>query len=238
MDRGTHGEPSSKIYDDWTHISELTSLPDHAPHRNVDKIVLGTVAAASNPASIKTAIVAPPCIYGPGRGPGNKTSMQVPELSALTLREGHGVQVGAGKTPWCGVHVHDLSTLYLKLVEAAAAGGAPATWGPEEGYYFCESGDIVWGEVAAVVARTAKKLGFIGDEKVVSYSRDEIEKLHSGGSVLWGSSSRCRAIRARKLLGWEAKGPKIEETVEETVREVARKEAVVVGHAKVAVGEA
>lgn len=69
--RQTYGTSSTKIYNDWDDISEVTSLPDKAWHRNVDKIIL-----AANGSNVKTAIVCPPTIYGPGRGPGNTYSDQ------------------------------------------------------------------------------------------------------------------------------------------------------------------
>jgi len=45
------------------------------------------------------------------------------------IERGHGFQVGEGKNIWTMVHVHDLSDLYLRLVEEAARGGGEATWG-------------------------------------------------------------------------------------------------------------
>jgi len=91
---------------------------------------------------IKTAIVCPPTIFGTGRGQGNTRSIQIPGLAKAFLQKGHGFQVGAGEAYWCNVHVHDLSKLYLLLVEAAAAGGGSASWG-DQGYYFAETGEHV-----------------------------------------------------------------------------------------------
>jgi hypothetical protein len=56
------GEWSDKEYNDWTAVEELTNLPDEAFHRNVDKIVLE--AGTQYAASVKTAVVCPPTIYG------------------------------------------------------------------------------------------------------------------------------------------------------------------------------
>ncbi|KAK1063027.1 hypothetical protein LTR74_009851, partial [Friedmanniomyces endolithicus] len=123
---GTFGETSAKIYDDLDGVSEITSLPDDAPHRPADKIVLG--AGEEYGGRVRTAIVCPPTIYGAGRGVGNRVSHQLPELCRVTLERGYGVQVGKGLTRWGNVHVHDLSSLYLKLVEEAAAGGSTAEW--------------------------------------------------------------------------------------------------------------
>lgn len=57
-----------KVYDDWDNVNELTSHPDHTPHRKVDKIVLDAGSDSGNN-RINTAIVAPTVIYGVGRGP-------------------------------------------------------------------------------------------------------------------------------------------------------------------------
>ena len=59
---GCKGQWSDKQYDDWDGVSELTGLPDHAFHRNVDKIVLE--AGEKHGDVIKTALVCPPTIYG------------------------------------------------------------------------------------------------------------------------------------------------------------------------------
>lgn len=56
------GEFSTKEYNDWDGVTELTSLPDTAFHRNVDKVVLEIGSVYSD--IVKTAIVCPPTIYG------------------------------------------------------------------------------------------------------------------------------------------------------------------------------
>ncbi|KAL8945827.1 MAG: hypothetical protein Q9222_007687 [Ikaeria aurantiellina] len=211
VERKTFGESSSKVYDDWDNIKEVTSLPDYAAHRNVDKIILGAASSTT-----KTAIVCPPTIYGQGRGPGNQRSIQIPELARCILEKGHGILVGPGKTYWTNVHVHDLSDAYISLVEAAAAGGGKATWGPE-GYYFTENGEHIWGEVAKAVTAAAHKHGFITSDELKTLPYDEIVKMCPHGPMLWGANSRCRAIRARKLLDWSPKGKSIEEETPSTV---------------------
>lgn len=56
------GTWSEKQYNDLEGVGELTSLPDRAFHRNVDKLVLGV--AEEHGDKVKTAIVCPPTIYG------------------------------------------------------------------------------------------------------------------------------------------------------------------------------
>lgn len=56
------GEESDKVHDDVEKVDELTSLPDDAFHRNVDKIVLEATTKHSD--IIKVTIVCPPNIHG------------------------------------------------------------------------------------------------------------------------------------------------------------------------------
>ena len=230
LERQTFGQSASKIYDDWENISEVTSLPDYAPHRNVDKVIL-----ASGTDKVKTAIVCPPTIYGQGRGPGNQRSIQVPDLSKITFQKGHGVQVGAGKTYWTNVHVHDLSDAYVALVEAAAAGGGRASWN-SEGYYFTENGEHVWGDIAKLVAKAAHKQGLIPSEEVKVIPNEEVNELEPFGLGLWGANSRCRAIRARKILDWTPKGRSLEDEIPHTVAFEADLRGLVQHHAAKVVG--
>jgi len=224
----TFGDASLKVYDDWDGIEEVTSLPDDALHRNVDKIVLA--AGKDHPANIRTAIVCPPTIYGTGRGPDNQRSIQLVELAKVTLQKKMGVQVGAGKTFWPNVHVADLSKLYLKLVEAAAAGGGNATWN-DQGYYFAENGEHVWGVVSKLVATVAHRKGLIPTDEVISLNAEGIAQLHPFGAVIWGANSRSKAIRAKKLLGWSPKEESIEENIPEAVDGEAKALGLIEGHA-------
>ncbi len=136
----TYGWAADKVYDDWDGLAVVTSLPDDAPHRNVDKAVLNASEDPSGP--LKTAIVCPPVIYGKGRGPGNQRGHPPYELARCTIENKEGLQVKQGENFWPNVHVYDLSDCYLKLVEAAAKGEENVTWN-KEGYYFAENGEHV-----------------------------------------------------------------------------------------------
>ena len=113
---GHCGVEDEHVYDDWEGVGEVTSLPDSAWHRKVDKIVLAGSKTAVN---VKTAIVCPPTIYGPGRGPGNTYSDQWYFLAKAYIQRGHAFRIGEGTNRWNMVHVHDLSNIYLALVEEA-----------------------------------------------------------------------------------------------------------------------
>lgn len=205
------GKWSDKEFNDWDGVSELTSLPDEAFHRNVDKIVLE--AGSKHGDILKTVIVCPPTIYGKGRGPGSTRGRQVYGLASLVLRKGDTPIVGEGKARWNNVHIEDLSNVFALLVEKAVAGDkSDELWGAK-GYILTENGEHVWGDLSRLVAKEAEKLGYISNPKEQSLSVDAA--MDDGGfeSVSWGLNSRAKAIRARKLLGWKPVKPSIEAEV-------------------------
>ena len=139
IDKNVYGESSDKIFDDYDNISDVvSSIPDHAFHRDVDKVILD----AGEDRYIKTAIVSPPTIYGIGRGVGNKRSAQIPMLAEAILKTGKGFQVGEGRAKWTNVHIFDLSDLFVSLLRQALIQDSKATSGAD-GYYFAENGEHV-----------------------------------------------------------------------------------------------
>ena len=155
---------------------------------------------------VKTAIVCPPTIYGPGRGPGNQRSFQIYNLAKRVLETKKGIQVGKGQNIWHQIHVNDLSDLYLRLGEEATQGGGKATWG-KEGYYLAENGSFVWGEIQKAVAKAAADKGLIPSPEPSVLDEKQTEAVFSVGPYAWGTNSRGHAIRGRKLLGWNPHRP-------------------------------
>ncbi|EKD21711.1 uncharacterized protein L3040_004934 [Drepanopeziza brunnea f. sp. 'multigermtubi'] len=229
-DSHTSGEPpSQQPYDDLDRVADLTGLPDTAFHRDVDKIVL---AAASD--AVKTAIICPPTIYGPGRGPGNKKSRQVYLLAKVTLEQGQAPQLGKGLTEWDNVHIHDLADLFVLLVEAAAAKKPELDvhlWG-REGYFLAENGHHVWGEVSKQVGEYAFKQGYIKEKSVKPMSPEEAKKVAGLEGASWGLNSKGFAKRARKYLGWSPKGKSLEEIIPDIVDAEAELQGIKKRHAE------
>lgn len=186
---------------------------------------------------VKTAIVCPLTIYGLGRGPDKQRSHQIPELIRTSLEKGYVPKVNEGKTHWGYVYVHDLSALYLKLVEEAAAGeptkewpGKPPTWGAE-GYYFCENGEHIWGDVSQWIADEAKKQKFIESSEVQSITADDAATRTPAGHLLWGANSRAKAKSGKELLGWKPDGPILKEEIPRALTKEAGKMGIKPGHA-------
>ena len=213
------GTWTDKEYNDLSGIEELTTLPDEAFHRNVDKIVLET-GIQHDANGVKTIIVCPPTIYGKGRGPVSTRGRQTYELAHLILTKQYIPIVGAGKSRWNNIHVFDLSLCFLLLAEAAAAGDInPEIWGAK-GYIFTENGEHIWSDLARHIATQARKLGFV-DKALEEGQLGKDEALEQAGfeAVSWGLNSRGKAERARKHLGWQPKEVSIEEEVSNILKE-------------------
>lgn len=222
-DAHRYGQPPlpDQTFSDVDGIERLLTLPDHAFHRDVDKIVLATNTTT---AGAKTAILGPPTIYGPGRGPGNQRSHQAYELTRLCLENGWAMEVETGETRWDSVHVHDLSAFFVTLVDAAVSGkyaDNPDVFG-DHAYYFLENGKShSWGELARWIAEEAKRQGFIEKAEVRSLSNEE--QLKRGGNRTFAANSSAKAQRAKKYFGWEPKGRHLKDEVPDIVAGEAKK---------------
>lgn len=231
----TYGYHREHTYSDWDGIKEITSLPDAALHRNVDKIVLG---ASTGAGEVNTAIVCPPCIYGPGRGPDNQTSVQAYKYSAATLKRGKGFIINEGTNIWTESHIQDLSNIFLALVTAAMEpNGGKATWN-DEGYYFSETGTFAWGDIGKAIAKIAHDKKLIDTAEVDVITADEADKLLPMGSYLWGTNSRCKAVRAGKVFGWKPQQKSLMNSLPDIVEGEAKVQGLIKGHAVKAAGDA
>ncbi|KAF5676905.1 nucleoside diphosphate sugar epimerase [Fusarium heterosporum] len=220
MDNKRYGEAPlpEQSYNDLEGVDKVTSLPDTAFHRDVDKIVLEE--AAKDPDAVKVAIVCPPTIYGTGRGPTNQRSRQIPGLTETALEKGFGPIIGAGETEWDNVHVHDLSNLLVLLSERAASKDTQdeqEIWGPK-GYFFAENGKHKWSEISTLIAKEAQKQGAIDSDETKVLDVDEAQKKLGFQALSWGLNSRGEAKRARKYLGWKPESPSLEDWLPESVQ--------------------
>ncbi|KAL4800816.1 hypothetical protein BDV19DRAFT_352201 [Aspergillus venezuelensis] len=230
---GIGGVKRVRVFDDWDGIDELRSLPDTAVHRGVDKLVLD-----AGTSSLKTAIICPSTVYGVGRGLVSQRSDQIPNLAKLILQTGKGLQLADGKSFWNCVHVYDLSRLHLALLEdvisytyfsnpgASYAGTteAKATFNTT-GYYLIESGTYYWGDIARRITQEAHKLGLIPSEEVSIIDIAERNVLRPAGRPVINYSVAVKAVRARKLLGWNP----VEGALEEEINGIVRAEGSALG---------
>lgn len=223
--RKVSGELDEKVFNDGDGVSELTNLPAAAFHRNVDEIVLNT--GIQHAASVKTAILCPPTIYGQGRGPVSGRSRQAYELASFILQQKFCPQIGKGQARWNNVHVYDLSRLFEALVDAAldpSKKDDPEIWG-SKGYFLCENGEHVWGGLSKYIGEQSFKLGYLAQQPTSKeWSLQEAVKSPAGfEAASWGWNSRGTAVRGRKVLGWQPKERSLEDEVPDIIRaEAAR----------------
>ncbi|KAI9931132.1 hypothetical protein ASPWEDRAFT_178682 [Aspergillus wentii DTO 134E9] len=217
--RKVAGEPDDKVFNDGDRVDELVNLPPAAFHRNVDEIVLKTGVEHAD--RVKTVIVCPPTIYGPGRGPVSGRGRQVYELVSFILKQKYTPQIGKGLARWNNVHVWDLSRLFEALVQAAldpARVDDAEIWGGK-GYFLCENGEHVWGDLAKFIGQQALQQGYLAEApQHKAWSLDEAVKSPAGfEAASWGWNSRGRALRAHQALGWKAEERSLDEEIPDII---------------------
>jgi len=118
--------------------------------------------------------------------------------------------IGQGKARWNSVHVHDLSDVFALLVDAAVAKNtSDEIWGAN-GYILVENGEHVWSDLAKQMGSEAEKLGYLSKPGERPLSKDAAIEQAGFEAVSWGLNSRCKAQRARKVLGWSPSRTSIE----------------------------
>ncbi|KAF2249754.1 NAD(P)-binding protein [Trematosphaeria pertusa] len=222
------GKLNPKIWSDIDDLGEISSLPEHALHRNTEKMLNATIADHSDKVNI--AIMCPPDIYGRGRGRGlAKTwSAFVPFFVKESMGLGGKVfYYGEGMNTRSWVHIDDLMIVYLKVVEAAAAGGGGFGWG-KEGYYFAGTQEVSHIEVAKASGKILKKHGVIKDEEPVQVSTEQLDammklpRFPKLARYMFASNSRTRPHRAEKLFGYKGTAPTLLESLEEDIMQAVK----------------
>ena len=146
-------------------------------------------------------------ITGQGRGPISGHGRQAYTLASTVLKTKKAPIIGPGKARWTYVHIADLSSVFLLLVDSAVSRSSdPQIWGPN-GYFLTETGEHYWAELAEEMARYASGKGYIPKTENMRQVLSEEEAMEIGGfeAVSWGLNSRGKSGRARKFLGWEPK---------------------------------
>lgn len=127
------GNPASKVYHDMnpSDVQEILSFDMSRIHRHVEAAVV--VSATKH--KVKAAIPSPPLIHGVGKGPVKTRSIQIPILIENIVQRGTGLQVLEGNNIWNNIHIDNLATAIIVLVEKALKDPeGKATWLPESSY--------------------------------------------------------------------------------------------------------
>jgi nucleoside-diphosphate-sugar epimerase len=186
------GEHSDRVfYED----SPCEPLPERLLRVAVERTVL-----AGAQGGMRSVVIRPSLIYGRGRGL-NPASVQLPRLIELARTHGVARHVGRGLNIWSHVHIDDVVDLYLRALADAPPGAS---------LFFAENGEASWKTMASAVGRL---LGFGGETK--DWPVEEALRTWGVSAITsFGSNSRVRALKARKMLGWSPKGPPLIEEIE------------------------
>jgi nucleoside-diphosphate-sugar epimerase len=150
-DGAVNAYKSDKVYHDQVR-SEIDSVPDNAPHREIDLAILKAQQNLADTAKI--AIMIPPLIYGcewrgsfivtwidadphtvnPEHG---RLTIQIPTLTRFALKHGYAPCVGKGLGVESNIHVFDLARAYMVLLHHLELTAPAETL--ENPYYFCKS---------------------------------------------------------------------------------------------------
>lgn len=171
---------------------------DPLPERMM-RVAIDTTVLRSAQRRIRSTVIRPSLIYGRGHGL-NPNSIQIPRLIELARKHGVARHVGRGLNVWSHVQIDDLVDLYL-----LALADAPAC-----SLFYAENGELAWKPLASAIGRL---LG-LGSETKDWPIEEAVREWGVAAITSFGSNSRVRALKARKMLGWYPKGRPILEDVE------------------------
>jgi nucleoside-diphosphate-sugar epimerase len=222
-----------KTWSDISSLDEIANLPSGELHRSTESMLHHHMSSPSSNSKINIAILCPPDIYGPGTGPGKTSSallpMYVAEILKSPQKRAFYVCEGTNTRSW--VHINDLTSLYLHVVEAAAS---PSTHPPEKffnrnGYYFAGTQEHSHIALATQVGRVLAEHGVIESAEPVEIGLEEVdrmariwEKFPKLGRYLFAANSRTRAERAGGLWGYKGSEEGLMECVEGDVLAAVR----------------
>jgi nucleoside-diphosphate-sugar epimerase len=185
------GRLSPRIYNEDT--------PYEPTPEKIQRVAIQRTVLAAAAQGIRSVVLCPTLIYGGGRG-ANPESIQVPTLIRQAVRSGVPRYVGAGENVWSTVHIEDVCDAYLLALKDAPAGS----------FFYLESGETSFKAIVESIGR------LLGGKPAQGWSVDEAI-AQWGPMAVWfslGGNSRVSADKARRMLGWQPKGPSLFEEIE------------------------
>jgi len=186
------GKPSEQVFHEDIPLQPLVEKVGRVA---IDKQVL---TAAQQ--GVRSIVLCHSLIYGQGHGI-HQDSIQVPWLINLAKKRGVACHIGRGENIWSHVHIDDVANLYLLVMEQAPAGS----------FFFVENGEATMKSLAEAISRL---LGLGGATESLSLDEAIQEWGPEAAHFAFGSNSRVRATKARKMLGWNPQGPALLEDIE------------------------
>ncbi|KAJ3511866.1 hypothetical protein NMY22_g15510 [Coprinellus aureogranulatus] len=227
---------SDTVYSDLD-SAKLDSIPRSQPHREVDL----TLVDADKQGYVRTYIILPTLVYGKAIGPlvdaglQNSRSRHIPQLVEAALSRGRAGFFGKGANIWCHVHIMDLASLYVLLVDAIAPhdglesrarsrqasdndeppsrprtpvirDASYLTHG-EQGFYFAENGEVSILQVAEAIGHAMVDAGQATDPNPSPFTDEEIRKCFGddGAECLYLDCNSRCKADRARRLGWKPK---------------------------------
>ncbi|WWC73870.1 uncharacterized protein I206_107842 [Kwoniella pini CBS 10737] len=204
---GKNGEAGKEVWKDSDH-ERWEALPDSAFFHSGDRIV----ARAAARGIISAYIVMSPTVYGPGTGPGNKLSLQIPAYVKYAKRTGQAAYIGKGENIWGNVHVQDLSDLYLLLLQNAITYPSKTQATPESkgwsNLIYAGLEQHTWGPIITLVGDLLYDRGDIPKSGAKSIEEGQ------GDLYMFGTNSFMEISEKAKNLGWSRKQPTFEDAIQ------------------------
>ena len=202
---------SDKIYSDNDPQDIDASVPDTAPHREIDLSILR--ARKDLGAKAKIVIILPPLVYGVGKRI-KRLTIQLPTMTRFALKHGYVPVIGKGLSIRCNIHVQDLVRAYMVILRWMETADAAAVL--ENPYFFCDSGtEMTWGDAAREIGKALQAAGKLEDPGPRNPPKELYGDLFGPYSpTTVGANSRSRGVRLREM-GWQPR----EKGVFESLRE-------------------
>ncbi|UZJ53856.1 hypothetical protein CBS101457_003176 [Exobasidium rhododendri] len=239
LESRVHGEHSETPNYDDTSIESIASIPDSAPHREIDL----SIEKAFRSKQICGAIVSPVLVWGKGAGPERSTSIMVPDMVKKSLHNGRATYTGKGTNSWPAVHIEDCSDLIVEIIRKYLA--TPSADDDDDdaadkstNYYFASYNDRVveFRHIAEVIGKTLLEAGKVSTAETMSVPVPAVDPNAKGvriedaarsqadGEVdartpMWPcrTTVRCQAKRGERDFGWKAKRDYTDEAIREDV---------------------
>lgn len=185
------GEYLDRVFHEDTPI---TPMPEKATRVAIDEQVLSAALAG-----VRSVVIRPSLIYGRGIGVAS-SSVQIPKLIEQA-QKGVARHIGRGLNVWSNVHITDVVELYVLALEHAPAGSL----------FYAENGEE---SMKSAVEAISRMLG-LGGRTEEWPIEEAAAALGPGAHLTFGSNSRVRAVKARKVLGWDPMGPSLLSEIEQ-----------------------
>ena len=174
------GEFSDRIFHE--------DIPRPIRFEKIGRVAIDTRVIEGHFQGVHSIVMCPCLIYGQGKGL-HSQSIQIPRTIEIAKKQRMARYIGKGENIWSTIHIEDVVSAYVLALETAPSGS----------FFFLENGESSFKDIAATIH---KRLGFDGIAQSWTVEEAVKEWGQEGTHFAFGSNSRIRSYKARKLLGW------------------------------------